>query len=52
MNELIEKLEELYQDNRRIYEENGRQDFDAGRIDGIKQALEIVSTSYNDNLRK
>ena len=52
MNELIGKLEELYQDNRRIYEENGRTGYDAGRLDGIKQAIEIVSTSYNDNLWK
>lgn len=40
MNE-IKKLENLLEDAIRLYKENGG-DYEAGRVDGIKWALEIL----------
>ena len=55
MEAILNSLVNLLEEYRRIYAENGRQDYDAGRIDGLKIAIEEInrlSTSYNDNLRK
>ena len=37
------KLWELYNAAGKTYTENGRGAYDAGRIDGIKQALELLA---------
>lgn len=40
---IIERLENLLEEVRQQYTENGRQDFDAGRADGVKMALYEIS---------
>ena len=40
--ELLKKLNEMLSDARRIYEANGRADYDAGVYKGIERALEAV----------
>ena len=40
--EIMEKLSELLNDARRVYEVNGRTDFDAGAYKGIQRAIEAV----------
>lgn len=40
MDDIIKKLEEVLQEAVRLYEENGRPDYEAGRIDGIKWCIE------------
>ena len=39
----IERLGVLYADTLETYRANGKNDFDAGRVDGIKQALELLN---------
>lgn len=45
MKALREQLTEAYNDARRVYEANGRPAWDAGRIDGPKQAIEILDAA-------
>lgn len=44
---LILKLNTLLEQTKRLYYENGKKDFDAGRVDGVKWALEIVLKSID-----
>ena len=39
MTELIELLERVTE----VYRENGKTDFDAGRVQGIKEAIEALN---------
>ena len=47
MNEAIKALEELYVDVKRIYVENGKSDFDAGRLQGIGESIEALQRESN-----
>ena len=40
---LLEKLQEAYDAAKENYVNNGRTDYDAGRLDGLRQALEIIA---------
>ena len=40
--EIIEKLDERLENLKRIYRENGKTDYDAGRVAGFKEALELI----------
>jgi hypothetical protein len=42
MNSLHEKLWKLYNAAIETYEANGKGTWEAGRVDGLKQALELV----------
>ena len=39
---MIKELNELYEDAIRIYKANGRKDYEAGIVQGIKRAIEVV----------
>ena len=39
---ILKKLEALQKECERLYEINGRPDFECGRYDGIKMAIEAV----------
>ncbi len=38
----LNKINDLYSQALEIYEENGRKDYDAGIVEGIKRVLEIL----------
>lgn len=40
--EIMERLETEYQRMKEIYLENGKTDYEAGILEGLKRALEIV----------
>jgi hypothetical protein len=42
MDKLREEIAKAYEDAVRLYEENGKGTYEAGRVDGIKTTLEIV----------
>lgn len=42
IDEVLEKLDWLYNESVRLYEANGRAAFESGRIDGVKWAIEII----------
>jgi len=44
--EAIELLRELLLETYRLYEENGKTDFEAGRVDGVKWAIEKISEGW------
>jgi hypothetical protein len=39
---ILEALEKLKLENERLYLINGNTDFEAGRVDGVKQAIETI----------
>ena len=39
----MKELEQLYDDVLRIYRENGKTDYDAGVVQGVKQAIEVFN---------
>jgi hypothetical protein len=43
MDEIIEKLETRLQELKTIYRENGKTDFDAGKVAGLVEALELIA---------
>ena len=46
--EAIELLQELLQESIRLYEANSRGAYESGRIDGIKWAIEAITTNWHE----
>ena len=46
--EILRKLEELLADTFRLYEMNGRQDYDSGVYSGVKRSIEEVRRCMAD----
>lgn len=46
---MLKELRELYDHAVEVYKQNGKKDYDAGIVEGLKRAIEIIQQSESNN---